>query len=150
MYFDRQMFAAGLLPAIDVRRSVSRIGGKAQPAAIKREAARMKLDYLQFLELEVFSRFGSRLEAGLQARLARGRLLRNVLKQDALRPLPPESQLAWLIAFNDARLEKLDDGRLAEALARLARRAAGGSLALGDARDAWSAAVAGWLAEDQA
>ena len=149
VYFDRQMFAAGVLPAIDVRRSVSRIGGKAQPAAIKREAARMKLDYLQFLELEVFSRFGSRLEAGLQARLARGRLLRNVLRQEALQPLPPESQLAWLVAFNDGRLEKLDEGELGGALARLARGAAGGSLGLDGARDAWSAAVAGWLAEEQ-
>jgi len=145
IYFDRHMFAAGQLPAIDVRRSVSRIGGKAQPAAIKREAGRMKLDYLQFLELEVFSRFGSRLEAGLQARLARGRLLRHVLKQEALQPLPPECQLAWLVAFNDGRFEGMDDERLAAALARLFAGASGGALTLGDSREAWGAAVAGWI-----
>jgi F-type H+/Na+-transporting ATPase subunit alpha len=150
IYFDRHMFAAGQLPAIDVRRSVSRIGGKAQPAAIKREAGRMKLDYLQFLELEVFSRFGSRLEAGLQARLARGRLLRQVLKQEALQPLPPECQLAWLIAFNDARFEGMDDKALAAALARLFAGARAGALGLEDARDAWSAAAAGWIGAEAA
>jgi len=145
IYFDRHMFAAGQLPAIDVRRSVSRIGGKAQPAAIKREAARMKLDYLQFLELEVFSRFGSRLEAGLAARLARGRLLRRVLKQEPLQPLPPECQLAWLIAFNDGRFEGMDEQALDAALRRLFAGATAGALTLEDARDSWSAAVAGWI-----
>jgi len=123
---------------------VSRIGGKAQPAAIKREAGRMKLDYLQFLELEVFSRFGSRLERGLQARLARGRLLRQVLKQEALQPLPPECQLAWLIAFNDGRFEGLDDKALAAALERLFAGARAGALTLEDSRESWSAAAAGW------
>jgi len=119
VYFDRQLFASGVLPAIDVRRSVSRIGGKAQPEAIKREAARMKLDYLQFLELEVFSRFGSRLEAGLRARLEHGRLLRNVLKQEPLRPLPPEAQLAWMRAYNEGRLEGLENEALRAELERL-------------------------------
>jgi F-type H+-transporting ATPase subunit alpha len=145
IYFDRHMFASGLLPAIDVRRSVSRIGGKAQPAAVKREASRMKLDYLQFLELEVFSRFGSRLEAGLQARLARGRLLRQVLKQEAQQPLAPACQMAWLVAFNDGRFAGLADKALEEALARLFAGAAAGALTLEDSREEWSAAVAGWL-----
>jgi F-type H+-transporting ATPase subunit alpha len=148
VYFDRQLFASGVLPAVDVRRSVSRIGGKAQPEAIKREAARMKLDYLQFLELEVFSRFGSRLEAGLRARLARGRLLRNVLKQEPLSPFAPECHLAWMIAYNDGRLDGLEQGALAAALQRLLDGALQGALGLDDRREAWSAAVAGWLAAD--
>ncbi len=123
VYFDRQLFASGVLPAIDVRRSVSRIGGKAQPEAIKREAARMKLDYLQFLELEVFSRFGSRLEAGLRARLAHGRLLRSVLKQEPLSPLPPEAHLAWMRAYNEGRLDGLEGEALRAELDRLAATA---------------------------
>ena len=52
----------------------------------------MKLDYLQFLELEVFTRFGSRLEAGVEAKIRRGRLLRELLKQERLAPLSPEQQ----------------------------------------------------------
>jgi F-type H+-transporting ATPase subunit alpha len=149
IYFDRQLFASGVLPAIDVRRSVSRIGGKAQPETIKREAARMKLDYLQFLELEVFSRFGSRLEAGLRARLARGRLLRNVLKQEPLSPLTPEGQLAWMVAFNDGRLDGMEQGALGQALQRLLEGAGRGAVGLAERREAWSAAVAGWLAAEK-
>jgi F-type H+-transporting ATPase subunit alpha len=84
VYLDPRLFAAGFLPAIDVTRSVSRIGGKAQHPAIKAEAGRMKLDYLQFQELEIFTRFGSRLEASVEAKIRRGRLLRELLKQDRL------------------------------------------------------------------
>jgi len=145
IYFDRALFASGILPAIDVRRSVSRIGGKAQPEAIKREAARMKLEYLQFLELETFSRFGSRLEAGLRARLARGRLLRNLLKQEPLSPLVPESHLAWMTAFNDGSLDGLEPEKLSAALRALTQGAARGAPELDAPREAWSSAVAGWL-----
>jgi len=148
IYFDRQLFSSGVLPAIDVRRSVSRIGGKAQPEAIKHEAARMKLDYLQFLELEMFTRFGSRVEAGLRTRLARGRLLRNVLKQEPLIPLAPECHLAWMLAFNEGRLDGLEQGLLSQALQRLREGAEHCTLGLADQRDAWNAAIAGWLAAD--
>jgi len=86
-YLDPRLFAAGFLPAIDITRSVSRIGGKAQHPAIKAEAGRIKLDYLQFQELEIFTRFGSRLEAGVAAKIRRGSLLRELLKQERLAPL---------------------------------------------------------------
>ncbi|HSN33018.1 MAG TPA: F0F1 ATP synthase subunit alpha, partial [Ideonella sp.] len=82
IYLDERLFAGGFLPAIDIGRSVSRIGGAAQPPALKREAARMKLDYLQFLELEVFTRFGARIEPSVRDKIARGRVLRELLKQD--------------------------------------------------------------------
>jgi F-type H+-transporting ATPase subunit alpha len=55
IYFDSALFAAGFLPAIDVRKSVSRIGGKAQDKRVAEEAGHMKLDYLRFLELELFT-----------------------------------------------------------------------------------------------
>ena len=79
------MFAGGFLPAIDIARSVSRVGGKAQPPEIKREAGQMKLEYLQFLELEMFTRFGAELEPSMQKKIARGRVLRELLKQERLR-----------------------------------------------------------------
>ena len=69
IYFDSGLFSAGFLPAMDITRSVSRVGGKAQAPEIKREAGRMKLDYLQFLELEVFTRFGAKLEASIQRKI---------------------------------------------------------------------------------
>ncbi|MCA9796509.1 MAG: F0F1 ATP synthase subunit alpha, partial [Candidatus Eremiobacteraeota bacterium] len=76
IFLDRDLFSAGFRPAIDISRSVSRIGGKAQHPEVKREAGRMKLEYLQFLELESFTRFGARVEPAMRARLQRGRLLR--------------------------------------------------------------------------
>lgn len=126
IYLDRRLFAAGVLPAVDVPLSVSRIGGKAQHPRIKEEAGRMKLDYLQFLELEIFTRFGTRLEAGAESKIRRGRLLREILKQERLTPMPPVFELAWLIAFNDGLLDELDlaavGGTLAAILAAVRER----------------------------
>ena len=148
IFLDRTLFAAGFRPAIDVRRSVSRIGGEAQHARIKKEAGRMKLDYLSFLELEVFTRFGARLEASVEATIARGQMLREILKQDRLRPDSPEFQLAWLIAFNDHLLDHLEPEEVPKALAMLNDRVAASSLGLDAARQEWGTAVANWLPND--
>jgi F-type H+-transporting ATPase subunit alpha len=145
IYLDPQLFARGFLPAIDVTRSVSRIGGKAQEAAIKAEAGRMKLDYLQFLELEVFTRFGARLEAGIAAKIRRGRLLRELLKQERLSPLSPNQQMAWLVAYNENLFDGLEGEALAVRLARLLERAATSGLSLSEGREAWRAAVIEWV-----
>ena len=147
IYLDPALYARGFLPAIDITRSVSRIGGKAQLPAIKAEAGRMKLDFLQFLELEVFTRFGSRLEAAVDAKIRRGRLLRELLKQERLAPLSPEQQLAWLVAYNEGAFDALAGAAVHERLARLLHQAAAGGPGLAAGRDAWRDAVAGWLQE---
>lgn len=141
IYFDHKLFAAGKLPAIDVPHSVSRIGGQAQHPAIKREAARMKLDYLQFLELEVFSHFGSKLEKSIQEHLARERLLRSILKQDAQSPLSPRAQLAWTIAFNDGLLSGMNQKEINTDLEKTAMRADESPLTLDDPREDWAELV---------
>ncbi|MEJ2515545.1 MAG: F0F1 ATP synthase subunit alpha [Gammaproteobacteria bacterium] len=147
VYFDSAQFSSGALPAIDVRRSVSRIGGKAQDPLVRKEAARMKLDYLQFLELEVFTRFGARLEASAEKRIARGRVLRELLTQDRLAPLPIEAQVAWMIAFNDGRFDGSDAAEIRERFAILAERSRDSGLGLSDDRDTWSREVAAWLGQ---
>ena len=149
IHFDTALFARGVLPAIDITRSVSRIGGKAQHEAIKREAGRMKLDYLQFLELEVFTRFGAKLEASMQARIRRGRLLRSILGQDRLDPHRPLDQLAWLIACNESLLDDLEDDALAQALQRLREGTAATDLVLDSPRDQWLSSIRGWLASPE-
>lgn len=108
IYLDHTLFIGGFRPAIDIARSVSRIGGNAQHRRITKEAGRMKLDYLQFLELEIFTRFGARLEASMESNIKRGRVLRELLKQERLMPLPITVQLAWLIAFNDGCFDDVD------------------------------------------
>ncbi|MGI4993000.1 F0F1 ATP synthase subunit alpha [Halobacteriovorax sp. GFR7] len=101
VYFDIKEFSAGYLPAIDITKSVSRVGGQAQLLKIKKEAGRMKLDYLQYFELETFTRFGAKLEKTIQERINRGRVLRVIFKQDILSPTAPEELLGWLIAYNE-------------------------------------------------
>lgn len=152
VYLDAKLFDAGFRPAIDIGKSVSRIGGAAQHPRIKAEAGRMKLDYLQFLELEVFTRFGTRLEATMEKAIHRGQLLREILKQDRLAPLPATFQLAWLMAFNDSLFDGLEPDHVAGVMAKLAEHVASSGLTLESPRDDWASALAGWLPEaaDQA
>ncbi len=145
IYFDAGLFESGFLPAIDVTRSVSRIGGRAQHPLIAQEAGRTKLDYLQFLELEVFTRFGARLEASIEARIARGRLLREILKQDRLSPLPGEFQVAWLVAFNEHLLDGTAAKDVPAVLGRLADAVRSSGLKLTAGRDGWKQMVEGCL-----
>ena len=119
IYLDRRLFGSGFLPAIDITRSVSRIGGRAQHPRIKTEAGRMKLDYLQFLELETFTRFGSKLDTAMEEKIHRGQILREVLKQDRLAPASAEFQLAWMMAYNGGGLRSLESGEVARQLAAL-------------------------------
>lgn len=146
IYLDRELFSAGFRPAIDIARSVSRIGGAAQHPSIKEESGRMKLDYLQFLELEVFTRFGARLEASMEASISRGRVLREILKQERLAPLSAEFQLAWLTAFNDRLFVDAEPEALPDMLDKLKQHVDRSALTLDSPRNEWSAAVAQWLA----
>ena len=119
IYLESKLFAAGILPAIDIGRSVSRIGGKAQHAAIKTASAHIRLDYLQFLELELFARFGTRLEAGVEEKLRRGHLLREILKQDRLQPLSEQAHLAWLLAYGEGLLEAVKPEQVSTVLSEI-------------------------------
>ena len=145
IYLDQNLFSSGLRPAIDIAKSVSRIGGQAQHPRIKAEAGRMKLDYLQFLELEVFTRFGARLEASMEKAIRRGRVLREILKQDRLTPLPVEFQMAWLLAFNEGLFDGVELEALPVQLQRLQEQVAASGLRLEDDREAWLGAIRRWL-----
>jgi F-type H+-transporting ATPase subunit alpha len=145
IYLDRELFAGGFRPAIDIARSVSRIGGAAQHPRIKEEAGRMKLDYLQFLELEVFTRFGARLESSMVDTISRGRLLREILKQDRLTPQSETFQMAWLVAFNDGLFADISPEQLPALLTALQEQAEHSRLSLDSPREQWRLAVADWL-----
>ena len=148
IYLDQRLFAGGFLPPIDVTKSVSRIGGNAQHPRIKQEAGRMKLDYLQFLELEVFSRFGSRLEPTIEAKIKRGRVLREIFKQERLAPLSVEGQLAWLLAYNEGCFDALPPESVSGRLRHLVEQVSHSKLVLEDSRENWQQAVMNWMQED--
>lgn len=150
IYLDQKLFSAGIRPAIDVSKSVSRIGGKAQHPQIKRQAARIKLDYLQFQELEAFTRFGARLEAQMQAKLKRGRILREMLKQERLKPRSATELLTWLIAYNKGLLDETDPGRVRHCLERLNHAIEHSELTLETSIEQWQAQVEAWWSESGA
>lgn len=150
IYLDKRLFASGILPAIDVTKSVSRVGGKGQHHRIKEKAGRMKLDYLQFLELEVFTRFGSRLEASMEAKLARGRVLRELLKQDRLAPMPIEFHLAWLTGFQHGLFDKVPLASIPALLGYLAARVEESDLTLESREKEWTETVSHWLDQHMA
>jgi len=145
IYLDTNLFNSGFRPAIDIAKSVSRIGGKAQHSSIRDQAGPMKLDYLQFLELEAFTRFGQRLEASMEARIKRGRLLREILKQDRLHPLSSLFQLAWLTAFNAGFLNTVELNELAQFLSKMEREVETTALSLDSSPEQWRQTVNDWI-----
>ncbi|MFN2275327.1 MAG: alternate F1F0 ATPase, F1 subunit alpha [Anaerolineales bacterium] len=107
IYLSPKLFQKGMLPAVDVGLSVSRVGGKAQLPAYQAVAGDLRLAYSQFEELEVFSRFGTRLEENTQRRLERGRRVREVLKQPRFKPIPAAEQLIVLLCVTEGLLDGL-------------------------------------------
>ncbi|HJL34199.1 MAG TPA: hypothetical protein RMG95_00730, partial [Polyangiaceae bacterium LLY-WYZ-15_(1-7)] len=101
---SRQLFAAGHKPAIDAGLSVSRVGGKAQPQALHTLAARLRLEYASFLELEVFARLGTRLEASTARRVEVGRRIRALLRSPRLSPLDVFAEVVRLILASDPEM----------------------------------------------
>jgi F-type H+/Na+-transporting ATPase subunit alpha len=147
IYFSEPLFSGGFLPAIDVTKSVSRIGGRAQDAGIRKEAGRMKLDYLRFLDLEVFTRFGAKLEKSIERQIERGRVLREILKQDQRATLPIEFQMAWLVAFNRGLFDGVRLDEVPGYLRYLGGRVRTSRLTLSSAEEDWAEAVSHWFAE---
>lgn len=96
------LFALGVLPAVDVGQSVSRVGGKAQRAAYRTVAGDLKLAYAQFEEFETFARFGARLDEDTQRFITHGQRVRACLSQSELSPVSVPAQVAILLALNAA------------------------------------------------
>jgi F-type H+/Na+-transporting ATPase subunit alpha len=99
IYLSPSLFELGVLPAVDVGKSVSRVGGKAQHAAYRAVAGDLKLAYAQFEELETFARFGARLDEDTRKIIEHGRRIRACLKQPEFSPVSVAAQVAVLLAL---------------------------------------------------
>lgn len=99
IYLSPGLFELGVLPAVDVGKSVSRVGGKAQRRAYRAVAGDLKLAYAQFEELEAFARFGARLDDDTRKTIEHGRRIRACLKQAEYSPVPVPAQIAVLLAL---------------------------------------------------
>jgi F-type H+-transporting ATPase subunit alpha len=125
LYLDRLRFERGIKPAIDVGLSVSRVGGKAQRASLKAVSGKLRLDLARFGEVEVFSRFGTRLEESTRALLRRGERAREVLKQKPSSALAVGEQVVLLTALDEGAFDEIpvaDVGRVANRFLASARR----------------------------
>ncbi|SFK43417.1 F-type H+-transporting ATPase subunit alpha [Nitrosomonas aestuarii] len=100
IYLSPTLFHKGLLPAIDVGKSVSRVGGKTQYPAFRSVAGDLRLSYSQFEELEAFARFATRLDDETRATIEHGRRVREILKQAEHHPLRSSLQMVVLKAVN--------------------------------------------------
>jgi len=114
IYLSPSLFELGVLPAVDVGKSVSRVGGEAQRPAFRAVAGDLKLAYAQFEELETFSRFGARLDENTRKTIEHGRRIRACLKQVELAPVPVPAQIAILLAltanlFDRVPLDQMTD-----------------------------------------
>uniref|UniRef100_A0A7S3ZAK5 ATP synthase subunit alpha n=1 Tax=Lotharella globosa TaxID=91324 RepID=A0A7S3ZAK5_9EUKA len=108
IFLSADIFNAGFRPAINVGISVSRVGSAAQPKAMKRVAGKLKLELAQFAELEAFSQFASDLDQATQNQLARGKRLREILKQPQYSPLSLANQVGIIFAGTNGYLDKVD------------------------------------------
>jgi F-type H+/Na+-transporting ATPase subunit alpha len=104
---DSRLFYEGHKPAVDVGTSVSRVGGKAQAPALREAANTLRLDYAQFLELEMFTRFGGVTDVQVKGKIARGQRIRAILSQPQYASLRLVDQVALALAVQGGLLDRL-------------------------------------------
>jgi F-type H+-transporting ATPase subunit alpha len=118
IYLSPTLFELGVLPAIDVGKSVSRVGGEAQHAAYRSVAGNIKLAYSQFEELEGFAKFGTRLDDATRKTIDHGQRIRACLKQSESQPVSMVEQICVLLAltanlFDQVPLDKMNEAQQA-------------------------------------
>ncbi|MGO9607248.1 MAG: F0F1 ATP synthase subunit alpha [Candidatus Binataceae bacterium] len=111
---EPRLFHEGQKPAVNVGKSVSRVGGKTQSPAMRKLAENLRLEYAQFLELEIFTRFGGMVDEHTREIIEHGRRIRAVLTQPQFEPLSVAHQVALLVAIDERLLDRLPLGKVSE------------------------------------
>jgi F-type H+-transporting ATPase subunit alpha len=114
IFLEGDLFRSGVRPAINVGISVSRVGGNAQPKAMKKVAGKLRIELSQYRELEAFAQFGSELDASTQATLSRGERLVETLNQGELKPWKPADQVAAIYSGTGGFLDRIKVERVSE------------------------------------
>lgn len=108
IYLENELFQAGIRPAINVGKSVSRVGGNAQVPAMRKVSAMLRLSLAQYRELEHFVRFGTGLDKEARKQIARGERTIEILKQDQYKPMPVEDQVVIIYVLNNGYLDDIE------------------------------------------
>jgi F-type H+-transporting ATPase subunit alpha len=114
IFLEPSLFNSGVRPAINVGISVSRVGGSAQIAPMKKVAGKLKIELSQYRDLEAFAQFGSDLDPDTQRTLARGDRLVKSLNQGERSPLAVEDQVAVVYAATNGYVDRINADRVAE------------------------------------
>ena len=109
IFLESDLFYKGIRPALNVGKSVSRVGGAAQIKAMKQVAGSVKLELAQYRAMEAFAAFASDLDKASQAQLARGRRLVEMLKQGQYQPVKVEDQIATIFAAMNGYLDLINE-----------------------------------------
>ena len=112
IYLETDLFYSGVRPAVNVGLSVSRVGGSAQVAAMKKVAGTLRLALAQYRELAAFAQFASDMDKATQNQLARGSRMVELLKQGQYQPLPVEKQILVLFGGMNGFVDHLAIGDL--------------------------------------
>jgi F-type H+-transporting ATPase subunit alpha len=119
IYLQRELFLAGVRPAVDVGISVSRVGGDAQPKAMKKVAPKLRLDLAAFRELQDFARLGTELDESAQKQLDRGYRMVEILKQNQYSPMETAKEVMSILAGSSGVLDDIEVGRINHFLVEL-------------------------------
>ena len=119
IYLDPRLFYEDQKPAVDAGKSVSRVGGKTQAPVLQALSESLRLEYAQFLELEVFTRFGTMVDERTRRMIEHGRRIRAALRQPQFAPLALGEQVALLLAVSEGVLDGVPLDRIDAFRARL-------------------------------
>ena len=114
IFLESDLFYKNIRPAINVGKSVSRVGGAAQIKAMKQVAGTLKLDLAQFRALESFAAFASDLDETSKKQLARGERLVEILKQKEREPLPVEEQILLIFSALQGYLDEIPPKKISQ------------------------------------
>lgn len=107
IYLETELFNANIRPAVNVGLSVSRVGGSAQPHAIRQLSSKLRLELAQYRELKLFSQFGSDVDRATQMVLNRGERALQALIQPEGAPMDTLKEIVYLFAIGSEALEKV-------------------------------------------
>jgi len=107
LVLDADLFNEGQKPAIDIGRSVSRVGGAAQEPAMRELVGDLKLELSQYEEVEHFTKFGTEVDKATRQQIERGKRILNVLKQKPNQPFSFPITIVILYALNHGYLDQI-------------------------------------------
>ncbi len=107
IFLETDLFNAGFRPAINAGLSVSRVGGAAQTAIIKKLGGGVRLALAQYRELAAFAQFASDLDEATRKQLERGERVMELMKQKQYSPLSVAEMALSLYAVNEGYLDKV-------------------------------------------